>query len=126
MQFLHPFPFVVAGNDRRQFQPGHSLFPRRRKRLALRSGQRSAPHAAAGSNAHARASSNRPCARGRRRRLALKLGDGSLRYLFDDLAKAIPDLKAFAAFRQGGAALRLDEPQQLVATIVGAYRLLAD
>jgi hypothetical protein len=60
------------------------------------------------------------------RYLVLKLSDGTFCHLFEDSTKTIPTLDAFAAFRRGGEERRLDEPQQLEATIVGNYRMLAD
>jgi len=60
------------------------------------------------------------------RYLVLKLSDGTFCHLFEDTTKTIPNLDAFAAFRRGGEERRLDEPQQLEATIVGNYRMLAD
>ena len=60
------------------------------------------------------------------RYLVLKLSDGTFCHLFEDSTKTIPNLDAFAAFRRGGEERRLDEPQQLEATIVGNYRMLAD
>ena len=60
------------------------------------------------------------------RYLVLKLSDGTFCHLFEDPSKTVPGLTAFAAFRQGGEARRLDEPQQLEVTIVGNYRMLAE
>lgn len=60
------------------------------------------------------------------RYLVLKLADGTFCHLVEDAAKTIPGLVAFAAFRKDGAERRLDEPQQLEATIVGNYRMLAE
>jgi hypothetical protein len=60
------------------------------------------------------------------RYLVLKLSDGTFCHLFEDSTKTIANLDAFAAFRHGGEDRRLDEPQQLEATIVGNYRMLAD
>lgn len=60
------------------------------------------------------------------RYLVLKLSDGTFCHLFEDSAKAIPSLNAFAAFRRGGEDRRLEEPQVLEATIVGNYRMLAE
>lgn len=59
------------------------------------------------------------------RYLVLRLADGTFCHLVDDDAKAIAGLDAFAAFRRGGEERRLDEPQQLEATVVGNYRMLA-
>ena len=58
------------------------------------------------------------------RYLVLKLSDGTFCHLFEDGSKTIPNLEAFAAFRRGGEELRLEEPQQLEATVVGNYRML--
>ena len=58
------------------------------------------------------------------RYLVLRLSDGTFCHLVEDSGKTIPNLEAFAAFRQGGEARRLDEPQQLEATVVGNYRML--
>ena len=55
-----------------------------------------------------------------------KLIDGTFGHLFEYSTKTIPNPDAFAAFRRGGEERRLDEPQQLEATIVGNYRMLAD
>src|SRR5215831_14252600 len=60
------------------------------------------------------------------RYLVLRLSDGTFYHLVEDGAKTIPSLEAFAAFRRGGEERRLDEAQQLEATIVGNYRMLAD
>ncbi|HLH89869.1 MAG TPA: hypothetical protein VKX28_15560 [Xanthobacteraceae bacterium] len=59
------------------------------------------------------------------RYLVLRLADGTFCHLVDDEGKAIASLYAFAAFRRGSEARRLDEPQQLEATVVGNYRMLA-
>jgi hypothetical protein len=60
------------------------------------------------------------------RYLVLRLSDGTFCHLVEDASKAIPGLDAFAAFRHGGEERRLDEPQQLAATVVGNYRMLAE
>lgn len=60
------------------------------------------------------------------RYLVLKLSDGTFCHLFEDETRTISTLDAFAAFRRGGSDRRVDEPQQLEATIVGNYRMLAD
>ena len=60
------------------------------------------------------------------RYLVLRLSDGTFCHLVEDARKTIPGLDAFAAFRQGGPECRLDEPQQLEATVVGNYRMLAE
>ena len=60
------------------------------------------------------------------RYLVLRLSDGTFCHLVEDGAKMIPSLDAFAAFRRGGEERRLDEPQQLEASVVGNYRMLAD
>jgi len=60
------------------------------------------------------------------RYLVLRLSDGTFYHLVEDGAKRIPSLEAFAAFRRGGEERRLDEPQQLEASVVGNYRMLAD
>jgi hypothetical protein len=60
------------------------------------------------------------------RYLVLRLSDGTFCHLVEDAARTIPSLNAFAAFRQGGEERRLDEPQQLEATVVGNYRMLAE
>jgi hypothetical protein len=59
------------------------------------------------------------------RYLVLRLSDGTFCHLVEDASKTIPSLDAFAAFRHGGEERRLDEPQQLAATVVGNYRMLA-
>src|ERR1700760_3818950 len=56
------------------------------------------------------------------RYLVLRLSDGTFCHLVDGEGKVVPNLDAFAAFRSGGAERRLDEPQQLEATVVGNYR----
>jgi len=58
--------------------------------------------------------------------LVLKLSDGSFCHLVEDGSNMIPSLDAFAAFRRGGEERRLEEPQQLEATIIANYRMLAD
>jgi hypothetical protein len=60
------------------------------------------------------------------RYLVIKLADGTFCHLVEDASKTIPSLEAFAAFRKDGAERRLDEPQQLEATIIGNYRMLAE
>jgi hypothetical protein len=60
------------------------------------------------------------------RYLVLRLSDGTFCHLVEDASKTIASLDAFAAFRQGGEERRLDEPQQLKATVVGNYRMLAE
>ena len=60
------------------------------------------------------------------RYLVLKLADGTFCHLVEDPSKTIPSLEAFAAFRRGGSERRLDEPEQLEATIVGNYRMLEE
>ena len=62
----------------------------------------------------------------RARYLVLKLSDGTFCHLVEDDEKTIPKLEAFAAFRQGGEERRIDEPQQLEATVVGNYRMLVE
>jgi hypothetical protein len=59
------------------------------------------------------------------RYLVLRLSDGTFCHLVEDASKTIPSLDAFAAFRHGEEERRLDEPQQLAATVVGNYRMLA-
>jgi hypothetical protein len=54
------------------------------------------------------------------RYLVLKLSDGTFCHLVEDGSKTIASLEAFAAFRRGG------EPQQLEATVIGNYRMLAE
>jgi hypothetical protein len=60
------------------------------------------------------------------RYLVLRLNDGTFCHLVDDSTKTVPSLEAFAAFQRGGAERRLDEPQQLEATVVGNYRMLIE
>jgi hypothetical protein len=60
------------------------------------------------------------------RYLVLKLNDGTFCHLVEDGSKTIASLGAFAAFRRGGEERCLEEPQQLEATVVGNYRMLAD
>jgi hypothetical protein len=60
------------------------------------------------------------------RYLVLRLSDGTFCHLVEDGSKTIPSLDAFVAFRHGGGERRLDEPQQLQATVVGNYRMLAE
>ena len=60
------------------------------------------------------------------RYLVLRLSDGTFCHLVEDGSKTIPSLDAFAAFRHGGEERRMDEPQQLEATVVGNYRMLAE
>jgi hypothetical protein len=60
------------------------------------------------------------------RYLVLRLSDGTFCHLVEDGSKTIPSLDAFVAFRHGAEERRLDEPQQLQATIVGNYRMLAE
>ena len=60
------------------------------------------------------------------RYLVLRLSDGTFCHLVDDSTKTVPNLDAFAAFQRGGAERRLDEPQQLEATVVGNYRMLIE
>jgi hypothetical protein len=60
------------------------------------------------------------------RYLVLRLSDGTFCHLVDDSAKVVANLNAFAAFQRGGAERRLDEPQQLDATVVGNYRMLRE
>jgi hypothetical protein len=60
------------------------------------------------------------------RYLVLRLSDGTFCHLVDDSSKTVPNLEAFAAFQRGGAERRLDEPQQLDATVVGNYRMLIE
>jgi hypothetical protein len=62
----------------------------------------------------------------RSRYLVLRLADGTFCHLVDDDARVVPSLDAFAAFRHGGEERRLDEPQQLDATVVGNYRMLGE
>ena len=58
--------------------------------------------------------------------LVIKLSDGTFLHLFEDGSKTIPTLSAFAAFREGGEQRRLEEPEQLEATVVGNYRTLVE
>jgi len=60
------------------------------------------------------------------RYLVLKLSDGTFCHLVEDGSKAIPSLDAFVTFQRGSEHRRLDEPQQLEATIVGNYRMLVE
>ena len=60
------------------------------------------------------------------RYLVLKLSDGTFCHLVEDSSKTILSLEAFAAFQRGGKERRVDEPQQLEATIVGNYRMLKE
>jgi hypothetical protein len=60
------------------------------------------------------------------RYLVLRLSDGTFCHLVDDATRTVPSLDAFAAFQRGGADRRLDEPQQLEATVVGNYRMLLE
>ena len=60
------------------------------------------------------------------RYLVLKLSDGTFYHLVEDHSKTIPSLKAFAAFRRGGEDRRIDAPEQLEATVIGNYRMLAE
>jgi hypothetical protein len=60
------------------------------------------------------------------RYLVLKLSDGTFCHLVEDGSKTIASLEAFAAFRRGGEDRRIDEPQQLEATVIGNYRMLAE
>src|SRR5215468_10232546 len=60
------------------------------------------------------------------RYLVLRLSDGTFCHLIDDSTKTVPSLDAFAAFQRGGEKRRLDEPQQLDATVVGNYRMLIE
>src|SRR5215470_4261330 len=60
------------------------------------------------------------------RYLVLKLSDGTFYHLVEDTTKTIPSLEAFAAFRRGEEDRRIDEPQQLEATVIGNYRMLAE
>jgi hypothetical protein len=60
------------------------------------------------------------------RYLVLRLSDGTFCHLVDDSTKTVPNLEAFGAFQRGGAERRLDEPQQLEATVVGNYRMLIE
>jgi hypothetical protein len=60
------------------------------------------------------------------RYLVLRLSDGTFCHLVDDGTRTVASLDAFAAFQRGGAERRLDEPQQLEATVVGSYRTLLE
>lgn len=60
------------------------------------------------------------------RYLVLRLSDGTFCHLVDDGAKIVPSLAAFAAFQHGGEERRLDQPQQLEATVIGNYRMLVE
>jgi hypothetical protein len=60
------------------------------------------------------------------RYLVLRLSDGTFCHFVDDDAKVVPKYDAFAAFQRGGAERRLDEPEQLAATVVGNYRMLRE
>jgi hypothetical protein len=60
------------------------------------------------------------------RYLVLRLSDGTFCHLVEDSTKTIANLDAFAAFQRGGKERRLDEPQQLEATVVGNYRMLRE
>jgi len=60
------------------------------------------------------------------RYLVIKLSDGTFCHLFEDGSRTIPSLDAFVAFRDRGEQRRLDEPQQLEATVVGNYRTLVE
>jgi hypothetical protein len=60
------------------------------------------------------------------RYIVLRLSDGTFCHLVEDASKTISNLDASAAFRHGGEERRLDEPQQLQATVVGNYRMLAE
>jgi hypothetical protein len=60
------------------------------------------------------------------RYLVLRLSDRTFCHLVDDSTRTVANLEAFAAFQRGGAERRLDEPQQLEATIVGNYRMLTE
>lgn len=62
------------------------------------------------------------------RYLVLKLDDGTFCHFVEDNSglKTIPNFEAFAVFRSGGGERWLDQPQQLEATIIGNYRMLAD
>jgi hypothetical protein len=60
------------------------------------------------------------------RYLVLKLSDGTFCHLVEDGSKTIASLEAFAAFRRNGEDRRIDEPQQLEATVIGNYRMLAE
>jgi hypothetical protein len=60
------------------------------------------------------------------RYLVLKLSDGTFCHLVEDGSKTIASLEAFAAFRRGGEDRRIDEPQQLEATVIGNYCMLAE
>src|ERR1700751_1499705 len=60
------------------------------------------------------------------RYLVLRLSDGTFCHLVEDGSEPLPSLDAFVAFRPVGEERRLDEPQQLEATVVGNYRMLAE
>lgn len=60
------------------------------------------------------------------RYLVLRLSDGTFCHLVDDSTRTVAGLDAFAAFQRGGVERRLDEPQQLEATVVGNYRMLLE
>src|SRR5262249_10196253 len=60
------------------------------------------------------------------RYLVLKLSDGTFCHLVEDGSKTIASLEPFAAFRRGGEDRRIDKPQQLEATVIGNYRMLAE
>ena len=60
------------------------------------------------------------------RYLVLRLSDGTFCHLVEDGGKVVANLDAFDAFRRGGEARRLDEPQQHEATVVGNYRMLVE
>jgi hypothetical protein len=60
------------------------------------------------------------------RYLVLRLSDGTFCHLVEDGGKVIANLDTFDAFRRGGEERRLDEPQQLDATVVGNYRMLVE
>ena len=60
------------------------------------------------------------------RYLVLRLSDGTFCHLVDDSTRTVASLDAFATFQRGGAERRLDEPQQLEATVVGNYRMLSE
>ena len=62
----------------------------------------------------------------RSRYLVLRLADGTFCHLVDDDARVVANLDAFAAFRRGGEERRLDEAQQLDATVIGNYRMLGE
>jgi hypothetical protein len=60
------------------------------------------------------------------RYLVFKLGDGTFYHLVADGSKTIASLAAFADFRRGAQDRCIDEPQQLEATVIGNYRMLAE